>query len=146
MQAESVVLRVLGFDLRLSSPLEFLPRYLERALAEVADVGEDYRSWGKEDREEYGVVGSVMETGIGRACLAKALDACKNFQLANLFPARTAAAACLFVVLGERGLQFRGSIEEWVQSVTNRKVAEEDFNEAVTKLKAMADTKRDGQL
>ena len=90
----------------------------------------------REEREEYGVVGGVMETGIGRACVAKVVEACKNPQLANLFPARTVAVACLFVVLGERGLEVRGSRGEWVRDVTNRKVDEEDFSEAVAVLDA----------
>ena len=113
-------------------------------MAEVAEAGEDYRRWGKEEREEYGVVGHVIETGVGRACRARVIDACKSFQLANLFPARVVAAACLFVVLGERGLQFRGSVEEWVQSVTNRKVDSEDFHEAVAILRA--NTKNESQV
>ena len=131
VQAELSLLRILGFNLRLSLPLEFISRYLEQALAEVLDAGEDYRSWGKEEREEYGVVGDVMQTGIGRACRSKVIDACKNMQLAGFFPARAVAAASLFVVLEDRGLRLEESINEWVQRVTNRRVDKEDFDEAV---------------
>ena len=62
-----MLLRVLGFELRLPSPMEYLPRYLERAIEDVADAGEDYERWSKEERAEYGVVeGGWMETGLGR--------------------------------------------------------------------------------
>ena len=75
VQAELILLRVLGFELRISLPLDFLPRYLERALEDVVDACEDYDSWGKEEREEYGVLNDLTETGIGRACRTRALRA-----------------------------------------------------------------------
>ena len=68
IQAEKILLRVLGFDMRLILPLEFLPRYLGRALEDAAEAGEDYDSCSKEEREEYGVLGSITETRIGRDC------------------------------------------------------------------------------
>lgn len=74
MQAELILLRVLGFELRLSLPLDFVERYLERALEDVTAVGEDYEEWGREGKEEYGVVGG-MDTGVGRACRSKAIEA-----------------------------------------------------------------------
>ena len=75
VQAELILLRVLGFELRLPLPLDFLPRYLERAMNDVSDQGEDYDTWGIEEKEEYGVVKGVMETGIGKACRARAVTA-----------------------------------------------------------------------
>jgi len=75
VQAELILLRVLGFELRIPLPLDYLPRYLERAMSDVADTGEDYDKWGKEEKEEYGVVREFVETGIGRACRAKAVTA-----------------------------------------------------------------------
>lgn len=75
VQAELMLLRVLGFELRVPLPLEYLPRYLERATEDLADAGEDYDEWGKEEKEEYGVVRTAMDTGIGRACRAKAVSA-----------------------------------------------------------------------
>ena len=42
---------------------------------DLVDTGEDYDRWSKEEKEEYGVVGDVMETGIGRACRARAVMA-----------------------------------------------------------------------
>ncbi len=75
VQAELVLLRVLAFELRIPLPLDYLPRYLDRTLEDVASAGEDYEGWGKEEREEYGVV-SAMDTGVGRACKARAVEAC----------------------------------------------------------------------
>lgn len=74
MQAELVLLRVLGFEIRLSLPLDFVDRYLERAMADATAVAEDYDRWGREEREEYGVVGGT-DTGTGRACRSKAVQA-----------------------------------------------------------------------
>ena len=121
-----------------------MPRYLERAMADLADVAEDYDNWGKEEREEYGVEGDVMQTGIGRACRSKVVDACKDPQLANYFPARAVAVACLYVVLGERGLLIGDSVNEWVHSITSRKVDSEDFEEAVATLRSSSEVGREG--
>ena len=75
IQAEQILLRVLGFELQLTLPLAFLPRYLNRTLEAVTKTGEDYDTWTKEDREEYGVLHGIIDTGIGRACRGKVLDA-----------------------------------------------------------------------
>ena len=75
VQAELMLLRVLGFELRLPLPLDYLSRYVDRAMGDVTDAGEDYDSWGKEEKEEYGVLKDSMETGLGRACRAKAVRA-----------------------------------------------------------------------
>lgn len=74
VQAELILLRVLGFDLRIPHPLDFLPRYLARAMEEVADAAEDYEGWDREQREEYGVVGR-MDTGVARACRGMVVEA-----------------------------------------------------------------------
>lgn len=55
-------------------PLEFLPRYLARAMEELADAAENYEEWDREQREEYGVVGR-MDTGVARACRGIAIEA-----------------------------------------------------------------------
>lgn len=73
VQAELMLLRVLDFELRVPLPLDYLPRYLERTLEPVASAGEEYDNWGKEEKAEYGVVDTIMETGCGRACRAKAV-------------------------------------------------------------------------
>ena len=75
VQAELMLLRILGFELRIPLPLDYMPRYLERAIGEVADAGENYDSYGKEEKEEYGVVKDIMDTLFGRACRAKAISA-----------------------------------------------------------------------
>lgn len=75
VQAELILLRVLGFELRVPLSLGYLPRYLERAMEDVADAGEDYDSWGKEEKVEYGVLNGIMDTGIGKACTANAITA-----------------------------------------------------------------------
>ena len=126
MQAELLLLRVLGFDLRSSLPWQYLPRYLERALADITNVAEDYETWGKEEREEYGVV-TFMETGIGKACRVKAIEACKNYQLANLFPARAVALACVYVSMEERRMEAPENAAKWVERIASGKVDAEDF-------------------
>lgn len=75
VQAELVLLRILGFELRIPLPLDYLPRYIERALAEITGAGEDYDSWGNEAKEEYGVVKGSMDTSLGRTCRTKAISA-----------------------------------------------------------------------
>jgi len=75
VQAELILLRVLGFELRIPLPLDYLPRYLERAMGDVAEAGEDYDAWANEEKEEYGVMKSAMDSGIGKACRAKAVGA-----------------------------------------------------------------------
>ena len=75
VQAELTLLRVLGFDLRIPLPIKYLPRYLERAMRALVDTGEDYDTWGKEEKEEYGVVTDAMDTCLGRACRSKCIMA-----------------------------------------------------------------------
>lgn len=66
MQAELVLLRVLGFELRSASPMDFLGRYLERAM-EGVEAGEDYGGGCREERMEYGVEeGGWRTTRVGR--------------------------------------------------------------------------------
>ncbi|KAM0796120.1 hypothetical protein BDR22DRAFT_893462 [Usnea florida] len=131
VQAELMLLRILGFELRIPLPLDYMPRYLERAIGEVADAGENYDSYEKEEKEEYGVVKDIMDTLFGRACRAKAISACKNYQLANLFPARAVALGCLHVVMEERNLRTAKARKDWVDEVASRKVDYEDFKEIV---------------
>lgn len=74
MQAELILLRALGFELRLPLALDYLQRYIERATASVTSAGEDYDRWGNEEREEYGVAGAT-ETAIARACRLEVVQA-----------------------------------------------------------------------
>ncbi|KAL8920090.1 MAG: hypothetical protein Q9208_006443 [Pyrenodesmia sp. 3 TL-2023] len=112
VQAELILLRILGFELRLSSPMDFLQRYLERAFEELDRVGEDYDAWDKEAREE-----------------------CKDYQLANLFPARAVALGVVCTTLGDRGLRIGVQQKEWVKDVGSGKVDHGDFEEVVEFLK-----------
>ena len=41
----------------------------------VEGASENYDTWGKEEKEEYGVVKDNMDTLLGRACRAKAVSA-----------------------------------------------------------------------
>ena len=74
VQAELILLRVFGFELRFPLPFEHLPRYLERALDSYGEAGEDYDDWDQEQRDEYGVIGH-METRIAQKSRAKAVEA-----------------------------------------------------------------------
>lgn len=74
VQAELILLRALGFELRLPLALDYLKRYMERALADFISASEDYERWGNEERDEYGVIGT-METGIARACRTEVIQA-----------------------------------------------------------------------
>jgi len=61
-----ILLRVLGFELRVASPMDFLERYLERAM-EGVEAGEGYERWEREERAEYGVEeGGWRGTRVGR--------------------------------------------------------------------------------
>ncbi|KAI4258973.1 MAG: hypothetical protein LQ352_000969 [Teloschistes flavicans] len=76
VQAELLLLRVLGFELRIPSPLDYLARYLERATEDVERAGDDFDAWGREQKEEYGVFGGgVMEGRAGRGCREMAIRA-----------------------------------------------------------------------
>lgn len=56
---------------------------------------------------------------------------CKNYQLANLFPARAVALGCLYAAMEERGWQITGGRNEWVNNISSRKVDAEDFEEVI---------------
>ncbi|KAL8904926.1 MAG: hypothetical protein Q9207_002956 [Kuettlingeria erythrocarpa] len=135
VQAELILLRILGFELRLPSPLDFLQRYLERAMEDVDRGGEDYDAWEKEAREEYGVIDGVMDTRMGKACRTEVVEACKDYQLANLFPTRAVALGVVYTVLEDRELRIEMQPREWVKDVGSGKVDHEDFEEVVEILK-----------
>ena len=75
VQAELMLLRILGFELRIPLPLDYLQRYLERVMGDLAGGSENYDSWGNEEKAEYGVVKDAMDSSIARACRAKAISA-----------------------------------------------------------------------
>ncbi|KAL8710306.1 MAG: hypothetical protein Q9220_005076 [cf. Caloplaca sp. 1 TL-2023] len=133
VQAELILLRILGFELRAPSPLDFLQRYLERALEDVsAGGGEDFDQWDREAKEEYGVVkGGVMESRLGRLCRGRVVDACKDYQIANHFPARAVALGVVYVTLEGRGLRVEEGLREWVKDVGSGKIDFEDLEEVI---------------
>lgn len=62
---------------------------------------------------------------------------CKNYQLANLYPARAVALGCLYVVMEERGLRTTEGRKAWVDGISSRKVDEEDFEEVVEAVRSI---------
>ncbi|KAF2808912.1 uncharacterized protein BDZ99DRAFT_521385 [Mytilinidion resinicola] len=133
--AELLLLRVLRFDAHIPLPLDFLPRYLDRTVGEAGTADVDFDEWGRGEREEVGVCG-FMETGVGRACRGVGVEACKDYRFANLFDARTVAAAVVWVVLRGRGLEL-GEGRAWVEEVAGGKVDGGDFEEAVGLLEGL---------
>ncbi|KAI9770754.1 MAG: Cyclin- protein fam58a [Geoglossum simile] len=139
VQAELMLLLVLKFELRIPLPFEFLPRYLDRTLGELNAGGagwggtEDYDGMGREKRAEHKVVG-LMETRIGRGCREEVVRALQNYQLANYFPARAIAAACLYVTLQSQGLCVAQTVESWLEEVTSKRVDAEDFYDIIAEL------------
>ncbi|KAL6717408.1 hypothetical protein ACLMJK_005323 [Lecanora helva] len=138
VQAELILLRVLGFELRSPLPLDYVARYLERAISHLTNAEDEYDDWGKEAKEEYGVVKECVDTRLGRACRAQAVTACKNYQLANLYPARAVALGCVFVVMEDRGLATVRDKREWTNAICGRKVDFDDFEEVIDLLKSEA--------
>ena len=76
-----------------------------------------------------------------KRCVEKTADAdsqrCKNYQLANLFPARAVALGCLYAVMEERGLRTANVRNEWVDDIASRKVDNEDFEEVLEMLRGI---------
>ena len=62
-------------------------------------------------------------------------NSCKNYQLANLFPARAVAVGCVWVVMAERGLKVEEDIRKWVDGITSGKVDLGDFEEVLEELR-----------
>ena len=149
-----VLLRVLGFDVRLQSPLEWVRGYVSRAVTKTLSTSDgedsyDYDDWTTEEKDEHGVHhrGDVMETRLGRAVRARVVEACKILEVgAGYWPMRAVAVGCVWVVLGGRGMgmgmgmmpvEVEGGQKgernrrerEWVREVTRGKVDWEDFGE-----------------
>ena len=60
---------------------------------------------------------------------------CKDYRLANLFPARAVALGCLYVVMEDRGLKITENVADWVDDITGGKVDMEDLEEVVQELR-----------
>lgn len=93
-------------------------------------AGTDFNAWTADERAEVRLVG-FGETRVVRAAGERAVDACKDYQLANLFPARTVAVAVVWVELRSRGLEAGKDGPVWVEEVAGGKVDGRDFEEAV---------------
>lgn len=80
VRTELVLLRILKFELRISTPFDFLPGYLGEAMGDFggydgcadADVAFDNRS---KEKKEANRIADLMETGIAKDCKARTLDA-----------------------------------------------------------------------
>ncbi|KAF8252364.1 hypothetical protein K440DRAFT_594799 [Wilcoxina mikolae CBS 423.85] len=130
--AEFILLRVLRFDIRLPLPFDYLPRFLEKML--TLDGTDHLDFLGDDEREEVCVV-DVKDTTLGRGVWALVGEAVKSYRLVNLFPARTVAAACFFIVLEENGVKLPTTKEAWVKKLTGDRVEFEDFEEAVEEVR-----------
>lgn len=56
---------------------------------------------------------------------------CKNYQLANFFPARAVALGVVFTALEGSGLRVRRDLGDWVKDVGSGKVDKEDMEEVL---------------
>ena len=59
---------------------------------------------------------------------------CKNYQLANLFPARAVALGCVYTAMIDKGLSIGEEMAEWVDQISSGKVDVEDFREVILEL------------
>ncbi|KAF4313938.1 hypothetical protein GTA08_BOTSDO00512 [Botryosphaeria dothidea] len=137
VRTELILLRVLKFELRIPTPFDFLPGYISQVMRDF-DIGDtstdaahgfDRRS---KEKKEAAKITDIMDTGIAKACKTKALFACKSYQLANYFPAKTIAAGCVYIVLKNRGLLLEVHAGTWLKEKIGRSIEMEDFEEAIS--------------
>ncbi|KAL1647374.1 hypothetical protein SLS58_002702 [Diplodia intermedia] len=138
-RSELILLRVLKFELRVSTPFDFLSGYLGEAMRDfgVDDGSADAKGCfddRNKEKKEADRIADLMETGIAKDCKAKALNACKNYQLANYFPAKTVTAACIYIILRDRGLLRGIDTKSWLKDKVSRSIEMEDFEEAVSNM------------
>ena len=133
VQAELMVLRALRFEVRVPLALDFVPRYLHRTLEDMARVEDDYDRMGQDDKDEYRI-GGLMETATARACHAKVVVAYKSYHVANFYPARAIAAACVVDSLRDGGVLLGSSLDDWLDHVTGGTVEREELDEITGKL------------
>jgi hypothetical protein len=94
---------------------------------------------GDEEKDEIAVA-EVRDTRLGAAAYGLAGEAVRNYRLVNLFPARTVAAACVFVALEEAGLRVAQERRVWVKKLTGDRVEFVDFEEAVEEVRELRAT------
>lgn len=68
------------------------------------------------------------------------MRSCKDYQLANLYPARVVALGCVSVVMVERGLRSAKGTARWIERISGGKVNIEDFEETVDILRRLSVT------
>jgi len=73
----------------------------------------------------------------GKITFSTSNYSCKNYQLANLYPARAVALGCVYVVMEERGLRTTEGRKGWVDRISSRKVDVEDFEEVVEAVRSI---------
>ncbi|KAH7061226.1 hypothetical protein B0J12DRAFT_646994 [Macrophomina phaseolina] len=139
VRTELVLLRVLRFELRISTPFDCLPGYLSGVMREFnagdtsSDAARDF-DYRKKEQKEAERITDLMDTNIAKACKAKALFACRDYQLANYFQAKPVAAACIYTILQERGLIYGINARIWLREKISRSIDVADFEEAVLAL------------
>ncbi|KAA8901373.1 hypothetical protein FN846DRAFT_988137 [Sphaerosporella brunnea] len=136
--AELLLLRVLRFDIRLPLAYDYLPRMLEKVLTLDGTAHIDYLP--DDEREEIRVV-DVKDTRIGAAVWCLVSEAVRSYRLVILFPARTVAAACIFVAMQEAGLRIAMEGKTWVRKLTGDRVEFEDFEEAVEEVRTLREVR-----
>lgn len=62
---------------------------------------------------------------------------CKNYSLANLYPARAVAAGCVWFTMEKRGWVGAPEMRKWVDRTTSGKVDIEDLQEIVEQLRML---------
>ncbi len=70
-----------------------------------------------------------------RALWADKGSRCRNYELANLFPARAVALGAVYVSLEASRLRIEQGVSEWVKDIGSGKVDKEDFEEVVAILR-----------
>ncbi|KAI9789328.1 MAG: hypothetical protein M1816_006217 [Peltula sp. TS41687] len=129
VQGELVLLRLLKFDIRVPHALDYLPRYLQRAvdraLGDTAGATkEDYDGLPRELKEEYRVV-ELMDTQLGRACRRDVVEMYKHPCIIFYSP-RAIAAAVVFIEACESGLPIPipqpDDTPSWLKDLTGGKV------------------------
>ena len=76
----------------------------------------------------------MLSFNVVHGCSSNALCSCKNYQLANLFPARAVALGCVYAALNERGLTVKEDMAAWVDHISSGKVDLEDFEEVTLEI------------
>ena len=123
VKAELLLLRVLGFDLRLVSPFDYVSQYLHRALQGIWAYCEELDDNSELRRENCGVAAArMMASRPGMDVRARVVEACRNMRGEITVPAKSWLS-------GVSGLSLRSAgcyMERWsaglgfIESVAGR--------------------------